>query len=416
MKSGQGQLPIAGILALVVLSFTPNLVFAANVVINEIAWMGTESSYNDEWIELYNNAGTAIDLSGWRLEAADGTPQIQLAGTVSAYGFYLLERTDDGTVPDFAADLIYKGAMGNTGEDLRIYDSSGAIIDAVEALAGWFAGDNASKQTMERKDPALSGSSPNNWQTSRDVGGTPKAENSFGAQAQPQAPAVAPAPQDDQSAINQVPPVPSEAAPAPPSTGKSYPDGILFNELLPSPDGSDAEEEWVEIFNQNAFAVDLSKWQMMDTEGSVKTYAFPAETTIAANGFLLLPRPATGITLNSGGDGLQLKKPDGAPADKVSFSSAPKGQSYSRGPDDWEWSGTPTPGNKNILAAAEARSAAEDTAGSQDIGSPDPQQKSLAQIPTLGLGSGKLIVFLAALALAFFAGIIMVFFKTKLKG
>ncbi len=30
---------------------------AGDVLINEIAWMGTTASYNDEWIEWYNNSG-----------------------------------------------------------------------------------------------------------------------------------------------------------------------------------------------------------------------------------------------------------------------------------------------------------------------------------------------------------------------
>ena len=36
-----------------------------DVVISEIAWMGTTASSNDEWIELYNNTSSAIDFAGW---------------------------------------------------------------------------------------------------------------------------------------------------------------------------------------------------------------------------------------------------------------------------------------------------------------------------------------------------------------
>jgi hypothetical protein len=35
------------------------------VVISEIAWMGTSTSANDEWIELYNNSASPVSLSGW---------------------------------------------------------------------------------------------------------------------------------------------------------------------------------------------------------------------------------------------------------------------------------------------------------------------------------------------------------------
>jgi len=42
------------------------------VVISEIAWMGTTTSHTDEWIELYNNTTDDVDLSGWTLAAAIG--------------------------------------------------------------------------------------------------------------------------------------------------------------------------------------------------------------------------------------------------------------------------------------------------------------------------------------------------------
>ena len=61
--------------------FSFSLVSAANpseVIINEIAWMGGISSANDEWIELYNNTESPINLEEWLLKADDGTPEINL--------------------------------------------------------------------------------------------------------------------------------------------------------------------------------------------------------------------------------------------------------------------------------------------------------------------------------------------------
>ena len=61
-------------------------VFSAPVVINEIAWMGTDASPNDEWIELYNRTEKEIALSNWVLYAKDGVPYIPLSGAISAGG------------------------------------------------------------------------------------------------------------------------------------------------------------------------------------------------------------------------------------------------------------------------------------------------------------------------------------------
>jgi hypothetical protein len=80
--------------------------------------MGTTASSADEWIERYNNTGSPVDPSGWALSAADGSPSIPLSDSIPGGGHFLLERTDDTTVPDVSADQTYSGGLGNDGEDL----------------------------------------------------------------------------------------------------------------------------------------------------------------------------------------------------------------------------------------------------------------------------------------------------------
>lgn len=148
-----------------------------NVVINEVAWMGTTISHTDEWIEFYNATETMIALEGWVLRSTDGTPTINLTGNIAANAYFLLERTNDNTVSAQAADQIYTGALGNSGEHLELLDNTGLLIDNVNSWGNWFAGDNTTKQTMERKNPGILGSDLNNWATSVSVGGTPRAQN-----------------------------------------------------------------------------------------------------------------------------------------------------------------------------------------------------------------------------------------------
>ncbi|MGM7700381.1 phospholipase D-like domain-containing protein [Pseudalkalibacillus sp. Hm43] len=152
-----------------------------DVVINEVAWMGTTASYNDEWIELYNPTSSSITLDGWTLNATDGDPAINLTGSIPAGGHYLLERTDDSTVPNVSANLIYTGSMSNSNEVLELKDNSGSVIDSVDQ---WYAGDNDTKATMERVDAAVSGTTASNWATATatyDVGyGTPNQSSSGG--------------------------------------------------------------------------------------------------------------------------------------------------------------------------------------------------------------------------------------------
>ncbi len=163
-----------------------------SVVINEIAWMGTAADYNDEWIELYNTTDQSIDLTGWTLVADDGSPSINLSGVIPARGYFLLERSDDDTVSDIPADQIYTGALGNDpgAETLRLKDTTNQVIDTANADGGaWPAGDNDTKQTMERIDP-WAPDTDDNWATNdgitrngldangNPINGTPKATNS----------------------------------------------------------------------------------------------------------------------------------------------------------------------------------------------------------------------------------------------
>jgi hypothetical protein len=145
------------------------------VIINEVAWMGTSASYNDEWIELKNISGSEINLSGWQL--LDKDQQIKIIfdnqHRVLVNGFWLLERTDDDSVPGIAADLIYTGGLKNSDEALYLFDENCQLQDEVLANPDWPAGDNNSKRTMERKNDL-------SWQTSANPGGTPKAANSEG--------------------------------------------------------------------------------------------------------------------------------------------------------------------------------------------------------------------------------------------
>ncbi len=140
-----------------------------DVVISEVAWMGTRASANDEWIELYNNTSQDISLAWWRLEAVDGTPSIVLSGTIPAHGFFLLERTDDNTVSDIIADQIYTGALSNSGEVLILKDPSGNVIDTANGDGSpWPAGDDSYRATMERLD-LLAPDSDANWATNNGV-------------------------------------------------------------------------------------------------------------------------------------------------------------------------------------------------------------------------------------------------------
>ncbi len=139
--------------------YMPFFAFGAalsDVVINEVAWMGTKASSADEWVELKNTTGGDIDLAGWGLyEGTAGDVRIiVLTKKIAASGYYLIERSDDNAVADVAADDAgpFSGnGLNNGGERLVLKDGAGNVIDALDFVSGWPAGAaSPSYQTMER--------------------------------------------------------------------------------------------------------------------------------------------------------------------------------------------------------------------------------------------------------------------------
>ena len=189
--------------------------------------------------------------------------------------------------------------------------------------------------------------------------------------------------------------------------------------------------EWIEIYNQNNFEVDLTGWKIQDTEGKVTIYNIPNNTKIKAKNYLVLPRPLTKITLNNTNDGLKLSQPNNKVVDSVTFQKAPTGQSYNRIPlenkpltgqadSGWMWNSTLTPGAANIIFS------------DQTIIKAGPKQNQNSQIDKTNYSAGLAgiysslgrnlpgakdpwFLFLIAIIITIVSGLIVIFIKHKTK-
>ncbi len=297
--------------------------------INEIAWMGDTKSYNNEWIELHNNKDKPINIDGWILKSKKSKLKINLSGIIPAKGFFLLKKinnnkkANNNSFQNIKVDLYYKGILNNKGDCLNLYNKHGKLIDIVDCSSGWFAGNNRTKQTMERINSSLSGNNAKNWQTSKIPNGTPKKINDKQVKIK-----------NKHNSFKNI----------------KYPSGIIFSEIFPSPKGSDVKNEWIEIQNKNKFKVSLSGWKIKDKKGKITIYTFPPNTIIKPFSFLILKRTKTKIALNNNGDGLDLINPNKKIIDSVFFEKAHFNQSYNRlSKNHWKWSSCLTPGRKNII-------------------------------------------------------------------
>ena len=347
-------------------ALTPTLVLPLAVLINEVAWAGTNASANDEWIELYNPGWQAINLSGWRLAATDGNPDIALSGQIAAGGYYLLERTDDTTISDIPADLIYSGALSNNDEILRLYAPDGEVVDTANQDGGaWPAGSGSPQYgSMERRGVVADSSTA--WTTNTGevanghdaagdlIRGTPRQPNwAYTVTGTPTATAT-PTP------IRTPTRTPIHTPIRTPTLGPGI---LVINEFLPRPrtdwngDGAvNFEDEFIEVMNIGDQAADLRGLRLDDGDGGSSPYTLPS-SMLQAGQMVVFYGSQTRISLSDGGDTVRLMRTNGEVVDIYNYPVVKEpDQSWCRLPDGrgaWTSACRPTPGNANAAGGTE---------------------------------------------------------------
>lgn len=297
--------------------FFPIVCLAASaneILINEVAWMGSTISANDEWFELYNNTQNEIDLTNWILQANDGSPKIILSGKISTQNYYLLERTDDETVPNVSADLIYSGSLSNDGEWLKLFDSDNNLINEINAQSGWPGGENETKKTLERVNQT--------WQTSSLINGTPKSQNSIQDNETTSTPEII---NDNTIEADEV------GAPSIANNNlivEINKGDLIINEVLPNPIGPDDQNEFIEIKNVSNKNINLDGYYLKTANQQKYTLG---PTVLFSNNYLTLFRSQTNLALNNNKEKIILYSPNNKIINEVSLTSAEaEGKSFQK--------------------------------------------------------------------------------------
>ncbi|MEO8065853.1 MAG: lamin tail domain-containing protein [Candidatus Doudnabacteria bacterium] len=371
------------LLIVLVLMFVPLLALADtdHLVISQIQTTGGSGKTTNDFVEIYNPTAQDIDLNGYRLvkRSKDGVSDTSIkswtgSAVIKAHGFYLWANSaftdiasaaDSATSGSIADDnsLAIRNGPADTG---TIIDSAGWGAAANSLLEGSVFGTNPdANQSLERLPGADAGNGTDTNNNSVDFFLQPTAHprNSLS----PATPAIAstpPPPPPDPSPSPPPPsPPPPAPAPSPVSSGlpapQTYSADIVISEFLPNPDGKDDGEEWIELFNKSGADVDLSGW-MLDDEGSAGTvgssaYKFPANSMIAASGYLVINLPPESFALNNtGGDSVRLFWPNKSMASSVAFTGNAKAdEAYALNPAGaYSWTQLPTKGTANQFEAA----------------------------------------------------------------
>ena len=158
---------------------------AGSIVFNEV--MYAPAGGEPEWIELKNNTGVEIDLTGWAITDATVSSRHTLSTgglIIPADGFVVLTKDSAAlaqfrpAIPCRVVSVSSFPSLNNTGDALWLYDNDGVIADGLVYEPSWgAAGDGTS---LERVDSQGTSQDSLQWSASVDPQhATPGRENSI---------------------------------------------------------------------------------------------------------------------------------------------------------------------------------------------------------------------------------------------
>ncbi|MBX4191000.1 lamin tail domain-containing protein [Candidatus Saccharibacteria bacterium] len=126
----------------------------------------------------------------------------------------------------------------------------------------------------------------------------------------------------------------------------------MISELLPNPaePQSDSEDEYIELYNSNDSAFDLTGFKLEIGAATKHFYTFPAGTSIQPKSFVAFLSVDTGLSLTNNGGQAWLLDPLGTVISQTAaYTTAKDGQAWALANGSWRWTTHPTPNNANII-------------------------------------------------------------------
>jgi hypothetical protein len=250
-----------------------------DIVINETVPNPMEGK---EWVELLNKTGAAINISGWKLSDAAGEFHV-LQGEMAAQNFFTIETNN---------------RLNNDGDSIYLSDVAGRSIHQLAYGTAQIPAPEKGESVARGDDDAFSISSQP----------TKNSANIFSSQ---------------NSASTST--VPADLGP------------LSIIEIMPNPEGSDAEKEYIKILNSSDTDIDIGKLYLDDEEGGSRPYFIPAGTTIKAGGELIFFSQKTKLSLNNSAGEARVLDYQKEELQTIEYEDAPEGSVYIFRNGKWGW-------------------------------------------------------------------------------
>ena len=313
---------------------------------------GQRSTYEDEFIELYNAGSASVDISGWRLgdsSSSDNFFQFPANTIIEPDSYVVLfggGNPTGFTVPVYTDDGRIGNGLTNSGEEIRLIDDTGTEV-AVVSHDDW-----PSDQAIVRNPPNGDTFEPHKTASPTGEPFSP----GRATDAEPETPET-PEPETPEPETPELPETPEPETPPEPTP--TY--ALFISEVLADPpsgaagdanqDGqrSTYEDEFIELYNAGSASVDISGWRLGDSTSPDTHFQFPPDAVIEPDSYVVLFGGGTpsgfsvpvytddgriGNGLTNSGEEIRLIDDTGAEIAVVSHITWPNDQSLVRHPSN----------------------------------------------------------------------------------
>jgi len=381
----------------------PPTVYSTKIYLNEIF---PSPSAGEEWIEIVNGDTVAVNLDGWTIEDVVGTTKVYTIGNVDLEpdGFKVFYKSDTGITLNNTGDkLILKNPdeemvseyeYSNTPNDKSWSRKEEGVDDWT---SDWPASPGASNVAPANHYPvANAGSNIVNAKTGETLNFNGSASSDYdgtivsyewnfgdgsvfsGAQVVHSYSTVGTyqvslTVRDNSSAASTssitVTVVAGEI-----QYQNDYSTDIKITEILPNPAGSDAENEYIKIYNFGSRDVNLRNWSLDDEEGGSKPFKIDYDLIIKPKTVATFYSADTKLSLNNSGDSARLFDPDNKIMDDIAYiGPVIEGATYTLENGKWSW--------ENIAAQPDSDSQIKKDTTPAPVENKDTQIKTETKIP-----------------------------------
>lgn len=324
---------------------------------------GSSTSATEEFVELFNQTDEPYPADELKLQyrsatGSDWLTKVQLDGVMEPRGRYLIatEHLAD------TANVVTSLGLASAGGHLRVvaletdgeseFDQMAwgtaqfALISPAQTPAG---GQSLKRHLDEDGRFVDSGNDAEDFT----ISSTPSPESTTPAIEDEESPdpVSGPGGSTGNPGTNQSPTSDQQSE----NLKRNYP-RLELSELFIDPDKplTDADDEFVELYNPNAEAVDLEGYIIQT--GAKYSYSFTLPNiTIKPKQFLAFFSLDTGLALSNSGGGARLLAPNKAPMYEVPpYEKAKPDTAWANIGGVWQWSAKPTPNAPNVAASTSA--------------------------------------------------------------